>query len=294
MPPKKAKKTKKARKRESGGPYICSLCSKGFTRRTTVKEPHFASCVAKRGNPNRLTWDAHESCWSKRPGGRVGPSGVAAPGMEKKPLEEEQESRDGVEDGVDDELDEEQDQDQLDLGRYEEEDYENMNVEKMQGMGGHPANPPQTPTLQQYLPYYSSSPQYTNNPPLLPTLVMNQLANIPIMACRTCAGTGSLEALRMWELWSDMLPDDALSYVRAPPDGSSQKARQQAVVWMAQDVYAALLRQVRALADQLKMVTVWRDIMHNLGDADGIKKIHDILITAIGENGPLLLDNLDV
>lgn len=36
-------------------------------------------------------------------------------------------------------------QDQLDLGRYEEEDYENMNVEKMQGMGGHPANPPQTP-----------------------------------------------------------------------------------------------------------------------------------------------------
>lgn len=90
------------------------------------------------------------------------------------------------------------------------------------------------------------------------------------------------------------LPDDALSYVRAPPDGSSPKARQQAVVWMAQDVYAWLLRQVRILADQLKMVAVWRDITRNLGDSDGGVRIHDILITAIGKNGPSLLDEFDV
>lgn len=36
-------------------------------------------------------------------------------------------------------------QDQLGLGKYEEEDYENMDVENMQGMGGHLANRPQTP-----------------------------------------------------------------------------------------------------------------------------------------------------
>ena len=34
---------------------------------------------------------------------------------------------------------------------------------------------------------------------------MNQLVNIPIMACRTHAGKGSLEALRAWELWNDMV-----------------------------------------------------------------------------------------
>lgn len=40
---------------------------------------------------------------------------------------------------------------------------------------------------------------------------MNQLANIPIMACRTHAGKGSLEALRMWELWNDMVCPPVIS-----------------------------------------------------------------------------------
>lgn len=69
---------------------------------------------------------------------------------------------------------------------------------------------------------------------------------------------------------------------------------QQAVVWMAQDVYAGLLRQVRALADQLKMVAVWRDITSELGDAAGVVRIHDLLISTIGENGPFMLDSFDV
>lgn len=34
---------------------------------------------------------------------------------------------------------------------------------------------------------------------------MNQLTNVPIMACRTHAGTGGLEALKMWQLWNDMV-----------------------------------------------------------------------------------------
>ena len=58
-------------------------------------------------------------------------------------------------------------------------------------------------TLNQCLPS-SSSPHDTINP-LLPITFMNQVANIPIMACRTHAGTDSQEALRMWKLWNDMV-----------------------------------------------------------------------------------------
>lgn len=63
---------------------------------------------------------------------------------------------------------------------------------------------------------------------------------------------------------------------------------------MAQDVYAGLLCQVHELADQLKMVAVWRDITSELGDTAGVMKIHDLLITAFGENGPFMLDRFDV
>lgn len=109
MAPKKAKKHKKAKKRVSGRPYVCPLCNKGFTRRATVKEPHFPSCVARHGNPNHVTWDAHQSCWAKRPGRKAGSSAVAL-GLERMHLDEDDEeggARDG--DGLDNEVDEEQD-----------------------------------------------------------------------------------------------------------------------------------------------------------------------------------------
>ena len=63
---------------------------------------------------------------------------------------------------------------------------------------------------------------------------------------------------------------------------------------MAQDVYGGLLRQVRALADQLKMVAVWRDITCELNDAAGVARIHDLLVSAIGQNGPFMLDKFTV
>lgn len=63
---------------------------------------------------------------------------------------------------------------------------------------------------------------------------------------------------------------------------------------MAQDVYAGLLRHVRTLVDQLKMVAVWRDITSGLGDAAGVARIHDSLIVAIGENGPFMLNIFEV
>lgn len=62
-------------------PYICALCNQGFTRKTTVKEPHFASCVKTNGNPNGVAWDDHPSCFSKRSDGSVGPSGTVPAGL---------------------------------------------------------------------------------------------------------------------------------------------------------------------------------------------------------------------
>ena len=69
----------------------------------------------------------------------------------------------------------------------------------------------------------------------------------------------------------------------------SQKERQQAVVWLAQDAYIGLLGEVQDLADQLKLVTIWRDITKCLGNVDGVARIHDLLLGELGEEGPLLL-----
>lgn len=68
-------------KRGSIATYICALCSQGFTRKTTVKEPHFASCVKTNGNPNGVAWDDHPSCYSKRRDGTRGPSGTVPAGL---------------------------------------------------------------------------------------------------------------------------------------------------------------------------------------------------------------------
>ena len=57
--------------------YICQLCGNGFTRRESVREPHFAACVKAHGNPYNTAWDAHPSCWLKR---SKGPSGKQVPG----------------------------------------------------------------------------------------------------------------------------------------------------------------------------------------------------------------------
>lgn len=60
------------KRRPRGGPFICSLCGRGFSRRATVKDPHHEKCVKKNGNPYDLPWDAHESCWIPKNGGPVG------------------------------------------------------------------------------------------------------------------------------------------------------------------------------------------------------------------------------
>ena len=68
------------RKALSVGPFKCCICKKGFTRRCTIQDPHFSSCVRRNGNPRDLPWDAHPSCWTK---GSGGPSGTMAPGARR-------------------------------------------------------------------------------------------------------------------------------------------------------------------------------------------------------------------
>ena len=58
---------------------------------------------------------------------------------------------------------------------------------------------------------------------------------------------------------------------------------------MAQDTYAALLQKTNTLAQQLKLVALYRDVSRGFGDAAGVAKIHDLLVDALGEGGPLLL-----
>lgn len=78
------------------------------------------------------------------------------------------------------------------------------------------------------------------------------------------------------------LPEGVFSHIQAPVPGQSQRLRQQAVVWLAQDVYVARLRRARGLEEQLKMVELWRDIMFTLGDTEGVGKLHDMLHQVLG------------
>lgn len=60
--------------------HLCMICEKGYSRRSSVKEPHFASCVRKNGNPHNYLWDTHPSCWRLN---EDGPSGEIAPGTDE-------------------------------------------------------------------------------------------------------------------------------------------------------------------------------------------------------------------
>lgn len=85
------------------------------------------------------------------------------------------------------------------------------------------------------------------------------------------------------------LPPGVSSDVTAPTAGCGEKARQQAVVWLAQDVYAGVMGAEQTLQSQLAWVTVWRDILGSLEDDEGVARIHDLLIGALGQRGPMML-----
>lgn len=89
------------------------------------------------------------------------------------------------------------------------------------------------------------------------------------------------------------LPEGASSDVVAPHPHSDRKQRQQAVVWLAQDVYGAYLDRVQDAEDHLHMVRLWRDLTVFLNDWPGHTKMQELLIEACGKMGPKLLGEMD-
>ena len=57
--------------------------------------------------------------------------------------------------------------------------------------------------------------------------------------------------------------------------------RRQAVVWLAQDVYAAELELMRTLEDQFRLISVWRNIMITLNCEKGLNRIDELLSKAV-------------
>ena len=78
----------------------------------------------------------------------------------------------------------------------------------------------------------------------------------------------------------------------APLPYFDQKQRQQAVVWLAQDVHGAYLERMHNLDDQIHVVRLWRDLAAFLNDWPGHTKIQRLLVEAWGERGPELLGEM--
>ena len=49
------------------------------------------------------------------------------------------------------------------------------------------------------------------------------------------------------------------------------------------------MEREQTLQSQLELVTIWRDIVGFLQDDEGVAKIHDLLIGALGQEGPMML-----
>jgi hypothetical protein len=89
------------------------------------------------------------------------------------------------------------------------------------------------------------------------------------------------------------LPEGAASDVVAPHPHFDQKQRQQAVVWLAQDVYAARLEKVHDGDDHLRMLKLWRDLIVFLNDWPGHTKMQELLVEAWGRTGAELVGEMD-
>ncbi|KAL9590050.1 MAG: hypothetical protein Q9203_001154 [Teloschistes exilis] len=147
--------------------FICGICLKGFSRRLTVKDPHFPSCTRRNGNPYNLAWDSHPSC-------RVQPKGRPS----------------------------------------------------------------------------------------------------------RAAKAGRLQELQELE----ELPEGIETTIQPPVPGATQKDRQQAVIWLALDVFSAHIAKADGeFAMQCKIVRTWREICNLLDDTEGMNKIHELMVGELGE-----------
>lgn len=85
------------------------------------------------------------------------------------------------------------------------------------------------------------------------------------------------------------LPSGHTTRIARPEPGCDVKSRQQAVVWIAQDVYSALTSDVQICMQQLHIASVCRNITSSLGNFDGVRGIHELVKGQLGPNGTMLL-----
>ncbi|KAL8872190.1 MAG: hypothetical protein Q9174_002133, partial [Haloplaca sp. 1 TL-2023] len=126
----------------------------------------------------------------------------------------------------------------------------------------------------------------STNRPTISSLAMNQMANVVMSATRGIAGEDDEGALRMWRLLSSLLPKDQSTLVQQPVVGASEKERQQAVVWLGQDVFGSLIAKAQdRLVDNVKIVRLFREIATQLRDNGSEQRINQIMVAELGERG---------
>ncbi|KAL8674329.1 MAG: hypothetical protein Q9168_001258 [Polycauliona sp. 1 TL-2023] len=322
----------------SVGQHVCGLCHKGFSRRSTVKDPHFSMCVRKTGNPDDLPWDSHPTCWVKRGDGSSGPSGTIPPGKPDK-VDEDHSAAPEKSSAI-----------PTIATRYNERkpstalstllEHRNLADPSRYALARRMApeterGTPPSQTLRA-APYRALRPKSNANEQpssskQLPSfqslrlpevkrrisgLKMNQIASLVMGMSRDQAGKGDEDTLRVWNLWMDLnskkakkkkkkpksmhrankirvtqKPDSIATSVEQPKPGSSQKERQQAVVWLAQDVYKGrfLVDVEGQLSDQLMVVAKFMDLAMDLEGMEGKQKIHEMLVGEIGEHAIAML-----
>ncbi|KAL8723703.1 MAG: hypothetical protein Q9181_007216 [Wetmoreana brouardii] len=232
---------------------------------TTVRDPHFSSCVRKKGNPGNLPWDSDPSCWLPN---CDGPSGIAAP---SRHLGEEQEDEEAGSQVLAFHLNH---CCVLNLSHTPENSHRKL--PSINDILGSPC-PYRLPSF--------ASLGLPKRQPEISSLTMNQTANVVIAISREQAGKSDEDTVRMWDLWMNLLPQDVPTTVQKPEVGATQKQRQQAIVWLAQDVYTAFLAKAEErFLEQLKIVKIWKDLARYLDDVEGTNKIHELMVAELGED----------
>ena len=73
-----------------------------------------------------------------------------------------------------------------------------------------------------------------------------------------------------------------MTNVNPPHTYFNAMQRRQAVVWLAQDVYASDLGKLKTLDDQTRLIMLWKDILVRLKDNEGLVKMNELLLKALG------------
>ena len=79
---------------------------------------------------------------------------------------------------------------------------------------------------------------------------------------------------------TSQLPEGKVTKVVPPQPNSSASERRQTVVWLAQDVYAAELEQVKTLDDQLRLIQIWKELLSTINCKDGLMRMNVLLSKA--------------